>query len=153
VPGFRSRIQRTFAQTSSPSASALAELLLGLAGAFQGRGRNARLQLGVEHDLHHPIIHAEYEHARMKAPVFDLGGDFEEGQRSGRYGAGQNHVGRDRVLIAKRAEGVGVRLSAATDQKLAWISLLERRTFFGQSEYRAILKSTLRVPADRAETG
>ena len=71
---------------SNPSLSAnvLIELLLGFAGAFECCGRSAGLQLGVEHDLHHPVLHSEYEHARMKALGFDLGGDFEEGQRSAR---------------------------------------------------------------------
>src|SRR6266851_9943977 len=89
----------------------LTELLLGLAGAFECHGRNARLQLWVEHDLDHPIVHSEDEHARMKVPVPDLAGDFEEGERGGGYGTGQNDVGRDRVLVAKRSEGEGVRLS------------------------------------------
>ena len=60
----------------------LMELLLGFASALDCRGRNARLQLRVEHHLHHPILHSEYEHARMKAPLFDLGCDLG-GRRAG----------------------------------------------------------------------
>ena len=75
--------------------------------------------------------HSKYEHARMKAPVFDLGDDLRKASEVDVDGAGLNHVGRDRVLIAKRAEAVDVRLSAATEQKLAWTSLLELRCASG----------------------
>ena len=46
----------------------------------------------------------------MKGLVLDLGGDFQESERRGSHGAGQDNVRRDVVLIGKHAEGVGVAL-------------------------------------------
>ena len=71
---------------SNPSLSAnvLIELLLGFAGAFECCGRSAGLRLEVDPTLTIPSFIPNTGACTIKALGFDLGGDFEEGQRSAR---------------------------------------------------------------------
>src|SRR5215469_18496449 len=55
--------------------------MLNFARRLKGGGRNLRLELGIVHEAHHPILHPKRQHPGMKALLFDFGRDFQKRQR------------------------------------------------------------------------
>ena len=105
--------------------------------------RYARFQFGVQHHLHHSILHPEFEHPGMELFVSDLSCDPQECLSGRSHRAGQDHAGHDVVLVSNRAERQNVclrrglensqprRVGVVNDQVRALADLRQRRLFGG----------------------